>query len=71
MEKGKNYIYTEIEDFANTKDYEMHEWFINNVVGESFIVLKSREQDLTISFMLCGSQHNGFVYKCIYSDLKK
>lgn len=70
MKKNSNYTYTEIEDFASTKDYEMYEWTLNECIGENFIVLKSRERDITISFMLSGSRHDGFIYKCIYSDLK-
>lgn len=69
MKKNKNYLYAEIENFANANDYAIYEWYLTQVIGENFIVLKSRKYDITYSFMLCGSQHDGFIYKCIYADL--
>ena len=69
MKKGETKWYKTIEEFAEDNDYSMEE-LGKETVGESFIVLKHNEKDLTISFVLVSSGSNGFNYECIYSDLK-
>lgn len=66
---SSSYLYEYIETYANTYNYFIIE-LGSNVVGESFIVLKHNDKDITISFMLESSNSKGFIYKCIYSDLE-
>jgi len=71
MKKGSNYTFTQIEKFAKEKGYKLSE--VNNdcdeVIGESFIVLRKDDNDMTISFILIDTDPSDFNYECIYSDL--
>lgn len=71
MIKGLTYNFDVIEKFASEKGYKLSE--VNNdcdeVIGESFIVLRKDDNDMTISFILIDNDPNGFSYECIYSDL--
>ena len=72
MKKGEIYTFEGIEKFANDKGYEIHELNISgqiHVVGESFLVLRKENRDITISFILTGNSTKGFNYECVYSDL--
>ena len=67
MQKGKSYGYDKIENFANKNNFSIENIGIN-LIGESFIILKHRDKDIVISFVLsCGS--NAYIYDCVYSDL--
>ena len=68
MIKGLNYAFTQIEIFANEKGYEINSLGAN-VIGESFLVLRKDDRDMTISFVLTGASSNNYIYECIYSDL--
>jgi len=68
MKKGHNYKFSEIADFS-FNEYETIEYG-HEVVGENFVVLKHMEKDIVISFVLSGGTGGGYVYECIYSDLK-
>jgi hypothetical protein len=68
MKKGEIYTFAGIEKFANEKGYEINSLGAN-VIGESFLVLRKEDRDMTISFVLTGNTSNGFNYECIYSDL--
>lgn len=71
MYKGEIYTFDRIEEFANKKGYKLNE--VNNdceeVIGESFIVLRKDDNDMTISFILIDNKPKCFNYECIYSDL--
>jgi hypothetical protein len=72
MKKNKDYSFLQIETFANDENYELTE-LGGQTIGESFIVLKHNEKDLTISFILTGyisapGIFAGNQYTCIYTD---
>ena len=70
MIKGNKPCHDAITRFCETNDFEMVEYG-PDVIGENFIVCKSNSKDITISFMLESfSAKHGFIYECIYSDLK-
>lgn len=68
MKKGEIYTFEGIENFANEKGYEITE-LGPQVIGESFLVLRKEDRDITISFILTGNSIKGFNYECIYSDI--
>jgi len=67
MKKGKNYKYTDIQNFANDNDYRFEDFGVN-LIGANFILLMNNQKDLTISFVLNGVG-NEYIYECIYSDI--
>ncbi len=70
MKTNKNYPYAEIEDFVNVREeYTMLEYG-TKLTGQHFIVLKG-PRDVTISFILWDYDMDGYVYKCVFSELKK
>ena len=71
MKKGNNYTFTQIEEFASDKVYDIANLSHNDtdVIGESFIILRKDDNDITISFILVGYEKDGYIYECIYSDL--
>ena len=68
MKKGQSYGYLKIAEFAKENNYE-EENLGNSTIGESFIVLKHQDKDLTISFVLTGQSGTGYIYECVYSDV--
>jgi hypothetical protein len=66
---NQEYNFAQIESFANENDYNLEE-LGNGVIGETFIVLRNNNSDITISFMLIGASSKKYFYKCIYNDLK-
>jgi hypothetical protein len=70
MERGKDYSYTAIMEYADKNDFETEELGVDTV-GEGFIVLRHSERDKVISFVLTGASgngFNGFAYTCVYVD---
>jgi hypothetical protein len=67
MDKGKNYQYSKIEEFAEANDYDINEHG-NNRIGENFLVLEHREDDKIISFVLTGAASQ-YIYECVYSNI--
>jgi len=68
IQKGKEFQFTLLEEFANHNDYSIIEHGRNSV-GENFLVLSHPDKDIKISFVLSGANQRGYVYECIYSDL--
>ena len=68
MKLNKEYIYSKIEKFAETEDFDIEE-VGNNQIGENFLILKSNQKDISLSFLLTGATSKGFIYKLIYTDL--
>ena len=70
MKVNKEYQYNTIGKFANDNDYEIEELGTFSV-GVNFLILRSNQRDIIISFVCTGGTANGAIYKCIYSDLKE
>lgn len=68
MKKQFTYSFGSIEQFASDNNFDIIEHGSFNV-GEQFIVLKSNEKDIVVSFMLESFTPNGGQYVCVYSDL--
>lgn len=67
MEKGNNYLWSKIEQFALDNNYEIREYG-DMQVGLNFLALVHNDKDLTISFIMTGTSGNECIYECIYSD---
>jgi hypothetical protein len=67
---NKNYMYSDIVKEYNKGNNSFYEFGNKNNVGEGFIVIKNQDKDLTTSFMLASASKNGYVYTCIYNDVK-
>ena len=67
MEKGKDYIYSEIETFAAEKELEINEYG-KDIIGANFLLLESDYHDNVAGFVLVSVIRNKYVYECIYSD---
>ena len=72
IQKGKEFLYSLIEEFAIHNDYSISELRMEGgraIVGESFLVLSHPDKDIKISFILSGANSREYVYECVYSDL--
>ena len=67
LEVNKEYTYNFLGDFANKENFEIEDNGKFNV-GESFIILRSNQRDLVVSFILTGCVGKDCMYKCVYSD---
>jgi hypothetical protein len=68
MEKGKNYSFSQIEEWANDNQFNLIE-LGESTIGKNFIVAEHDHRDLTVSFILDGYiPALGNQYTCIYSD---
>lgn len=69
MKQGKDYSFSQIEEFATNENYDLTE-LGSSTVGRSFICLEHTERDIVISFILTGYfSATGNQYTCIYSDI--
>jgi hypothetical protein len=69
MNKGKDYKFDDILQFALDNDYTVKE--INTgeeEIGKDFVVLEHNEKDETISFVLSGATGHEFIYECVYNS---
>ena len=72
IQKGKEFSYPLIEEFATNNDYSINELRMEDGranIGESFLVLSHQDKDIKISFILSGANSREYVYECVYSDL--
>lgn len=67
MEKGKDYIYSEIEAFAAEKELEIQDYG-EQIIGAKFLSLESDYHDNVVGFVLVGVIKHEYVYECIYTD---
>ena len=70
MNKGKDYKFDDILQFALDNDYTVTE--INagsETIGQAFAVLEHNEKDIIISFVLSGATGHEYIYECVYSDV--
>lgn len=68
MIKNTTFSFKEIEKYANENECDIEEIGSNNI-GESFIVMRSRNQDEITSFVLSGATSSQYAYECIYTDI--
>ena len=71
LELKKEYSYKKIENFANENGYEFNESGIGETVGRHILILDHPDRDEVLTFILVGSNSQGFIYKLIYSDFDK
>jgi len=70
FKKGKTYSHSTIYDFASVENEFSMQEHGEGVIGEDFLVLKHFDKDITLSFVLVGSNGYEYLYELIYSDLK-
>lgn len=62
------FSYDQVSALAKEGKMEIEE-LGNGVIGETFLVLRSNEKDITVSFVLISASQKIYYYKCIYSDI--
>lgn len=73
IKKGHSYTYKEIEEFSldvgmDEAEYELHDHG-RYVIGQNILVLEHKQKDITMTFLLTGTQNNENIYECVYTDL--
>lgn len=68
MEVNKNYSFNSIIKYAEKNNYS-YSTYGDFIVGESFIILKHKEKDITISFVLTSVTNTNSYFKCTYSNV--
>jgi len=67
MELNKEYYYRYLEEFTMVHDQYTLQEYGTESIGSSFLVLRSDNDKIMISFIMTGYNVNsGAVYKCIY-----
>lgn len=69
MEKGKDYKFDDILEFATANDYDVKEVDTGEEeIGKMFVVLEQPDSncDKTISFILTGATGHEYIYTCVY-----
>lgn len=68
MNKGQEYGYNSIEQWAYDNDFDIEDNGPERV-GEHFLTLRHEYKDQVISFVMTGASNDQYVYECVYSDL--
>ena len=68
MNKGQEYRYSSIEQWAYDNDFNIEENGVERM-GEHFLTLSHKYKDQVISFVMTGATMRESVYECVYSDL--
>ncbi len=67
--KGSTDFYSRIIEYAERNNFEVEEYG-EELIGEHLMILKHREKDITISYLMDGySGMHGATYECVYSDI--
>lgn len=64
--KGKSYLYGDIEQQVQDDEDASLEELGSEILGQHFVVVEAH--GFTYSFVLTGSNTNGYVYECIFDE---